>query len=111
MWTALPKGSKIAATSSSTPAQWRQMFVMGRTTNSANAPGRCTPRPIECAQRWRRPAMQFRHRPQTTCPSPLTRSPTWKSLTFEPKATTSPANSWPITIGTGIVSWAHASQP
>ena len=54
--------------------------------------------------------MQLRQRPQTTCPSPLTRSPTWKSLTFEPSATTSPTNSWPMTIGTGIVFCAQASQ-
>ena len=54
--------------------------------------------------------MQLRQRPQTTWPSPLTRSPAWKSLTFEPTATTSPTNSWPITSGTGIVRCAHASQ-
>ena len=86
------------------------MFVIGSATYSANAPGRCTPSPIEWAQRWRRPAMQLRQRPQTTWPSPLTRSPTLKSLTFEPTSTTSPTNSWPTTIGTGIVSRAHASQ-
>ena len=84
VWTAFPNGSKIAATSSSTPGQWCQMFVIGSATSSANAPGRCTPRPIECAQRCRRPAMQLRQRPQTTWPSPLTMSPGWKSLTFEP---------------------------
>ena len=54
--------------------------------------------------------MQFRQRPQTTWPSPLTRSPTRKSLTFDPTSTTSPTNSWPITSGTGIVRWAHASH-
>ena len=37
--TALPNGSKIAATSSSIPGQWCQMFVIGSATNSANAPG------------------------------------------------------------------------
>ena len=110
MWTAFPNGSKIAATSSSIPGAWCQRFVIGRTTYSAKAPGRCTPSPIEWAHWCRRPAMQFRHRPQTTCPSPLTRSPTWKSLTFEPSAATSPTNSWPITIGTGIVFCAQASQ-
>ena len=50
VWTAFPKGSKIAATSSSMPGQWCQMFVIGSATSSANAPGRCTPRPIEWAQ-------------------------------------------------------------
>ena len=43
VWTALPNGSKIAATSSSMPGQWCQMFVIGRATNSAKAPSRPTP--------------------------------------------------------------------
>ncbi len=110
VWTAFPSGSKIAATSSVTRGQWCQTFVIGRATYSANAPGRCTPSPIECAHSCRRPAMQFRQRPQTTCPSPLTRSPGAKPVTFEPTSTTSPTNSWPITSGTGIVRCAHASQ-
>ena len=38
-------------------------------------PGRLTPTPLVWAHRWRRPARQFRQRPQTTCPSPLTISP------------------------------------
>ena len=54
--------------------------------------------------------MQLRQRPQTTWPSPLTRSPTAKSLTFEPNPTTSPTNSWPTTIGTGIVFAAQSSH-
>ena len=45
VWTAFPNGSKIAATSSSTPGQWLQTFVIGSTTYSANAPSRPTPRP------------------------------------------------------------------
>ena len=73
--TAFPNGSKIAATSSSTPGQWCQMFVIGSATSSANAPGRLTPSPIVCAHRCRRPAMQLRQRPQTTWPSPQTTSP------------------------------------
>ncbi len=77
---------------------------------SAKAPGRLTPTPLVLAQRWRRPAMQLRQRPQTTWPSPLTRSPRRKSLTLEPTSTTSPTNSWPITIGTGTVAAAQASQ-
>ena len=54
--------------------------------------------------------MQLRQRPQTTCPSPLTTSPGWKSLTFEPTSTISPTNSCPITSGTGIVFCAQASH-
>ena len=68
-------------------------------------PGRLTPTPLVCAHRWRRPAMQLRQRPQTTWPSPETMSPAWKSFTFDPTATISPTNSWPIIIGTGIVRW------
>ena len=33
------------------PGQWCHTFVIGSDTSSANAPGRCTPRPIECAHR------------------------------------------------------------
>ena len=66
-------------------------------------PARFTPTPWVSAHRCRRPARQLRQRPQTTCPSPLTISPGWKSLTFEPTATISPTNSCPMTIGTGIV--------
>src|SRR5664280_549415 len=99
VWTAFPNGSKIAATSSSIPRQWCQTFVIGRTTSSAKAPSRPTPRPIVWAQRWRRPARQCRQRPHTTWPSPLTRSPGAKPVTLEPTSTTSPTNSWPTTRG------------
>ena len=92
------------------PGQWCQMFVIGRAISSANAPARLTPTPCVWAHRWRRPAMQLRQRPQTTWPSPLTRSPGWKSLTLAPTATISPTNSWPTTSGTGIVRCAQASQ-
>ena len=64
------------------PGQWCQTLVIGRTTYSANAPSRPTPRPIVLAHRWRRPARQWRQRPQTTWPSPETRSPGWKSATL-----------------------------
>ena len=53
------------------------------------------PSPIEFAQRCRRPARQWRQRPQTTWPSPLTMSPSAKSGTLLPTSTTSPTNSWP----------------
>src|SRR5450759_1128781 len=110
VWTAFPNGSKIAATSSSIPRQWCQTFVIGRTTSSAKAPSRPTPRPIVWAQRWRRPARQCRHRPQTTWPSPLTRSPGAKLVTFEPTSTTAPTNSWPITRGGRMVFAAHGAH-
>ena len=58
VWTALPRGSKMAATSSSMPGQWCHTFVIGSETYSANAPSRPTPRPTVCAHRCRRPAMQ-----------------------------------------------------
>ena len=69
---------------------WTQTLVIGSARYSANAPGRLTPTPLVSLQRCRRPARQLRQRPQTTCPSPLTISPTWKSLTFEPTSTISP---------------------
>ena len=106
--TALPNGSKIAATSGSTSSACFQTFVTGSTIVSANAPGRCTPTPRLFAHRWRRPARQCRHRPQTTWPSPLTRSPGWKSVTFEPTAAIRPTNSWPTTSGVVTAERAHA---
>ena len=73
--TALPNGSKIAATSMSMPGQWCQTLVIGSATYSANAPSRPTPRPVMWAHRCRRPARQWRHSPHVTWPSPLTMSP------------------------------------
>ncbi len=110
VWTALPKGSKIAATSSSMPLGWTQTFVIGRERYSAKAPARLTPTPFVSAQSCRRPARQLRQRPHTTWPSPLTIWPGWKSATFEPTSTISPTNSWPITIGVWMVRSAQASQ-
>src|SRR5439155_712652 len=100
--TALPNGSKMAAMSSGTSSWCRQMLVIGSAMYSANAPGRFTPTPLVWAQRWRRPARQFRQRPQTTWPSPLTRLPGKKSITLAPVATILPTNSWPIGMGTDI---------
>ena len=108
--TAFPKGSKIAATSSSMPGPWCQTFVIGSATYSAKAPSRPTPRPMLFAHRCRRPARQCRQRPQTTWPSPLTRSPGWKSETFEPTSTISPTNSWPRIRGVRMVLAAHGSH-
>ena len=56
----------------------RQRQILGK------APGRLTPTPCVSLHRCRRPARQLRQRPQTTCPSPLTTSPTWKSLDVGP---------------------------
>ncbi len=108
--TALPKGSKIDWTSRGMAGSWTQTLVIGSARYSAKAPGRFTPMPLVSLQRWRRPARQLRHRPQTTCPSPLTISPGWKSLTLLPTSTMRPTNSWPITSGTGMVFCAQASQ-
>ena len=88
--TALPKGSKMAATS------WLifgivppdighgQRDQLGKGAGAIDADAR-----VCDAQRWRRPARQLRQRPQTTWPSPLTMSPGKKSLTFEPTSTIS----------------------
>ena len=56
------------------------------------------------------PGRQFRQRPHTRWPSPLTASPTCTSVTPEPTATTSPANSWPTVRGSETVRAAQASQ-
>ena len=74
--TALPNGSKIAATSRSTGTRCTHTLAAGSATYSAKAPSRPTPRPTVLRHRWRRPARQLRHLPQTRWPSPLTRSPT-----------------------------------
>ncbi|CAM5270348.1 hypothetical protein STANM309S_00714 [Streptomyces tanashiensis] len=63
--TALPKGSKIAATSRSTGTRCTHTLEAGSATYSAKAPSRPTPRPTVARQRWRRPARQLRHLPQT----------------------------------------------
>ena len=57
------------------PASGARRSSSGARRTPRTRPGRWTPSPIECAQSWRRPAMQLRHRPQTTWPSPPTRSP------------------------------------
>ncbi len=106
--TALPKGSKIAATSRSTGTRCTQTLDAGRVTYSANAPLRPMPRPIVLRHRWRRPARQLRHLPQTRWPSPLTRSPGVMSVTPGATSTTSPTNSWPSTSG---VRTACCAQP
>ena len=108
--TALPNGSKIAATPHSTGCRCTQALVDGRATYSANAPSTCTPMPRVLMHRWRRPARQLRHRPQTRCPSPLTMSPTCTSITLEPTSTTSPENSCPTVRGGLTVPAAHSSQ-
>ncbi len=108
--TALPNGSKIAAISSGTSSGIGTTLYSGRQTNSPNEPGRLTPTPSVLRHRCPRPARQLRHLPQTICPSPETRSPTWYLVTAEPTSAISPMNSWPTTIGTGMVFCAHWSQ-
>ena len=46
VWTALPNGSKIEATSRSMPSAWCQTLALGMTIYSAKAPGRLTPTPL-----------------------------------------------------------------
>src|SRR5579862_1106877 len=54
--------------------------------------------------------MQWRQRPHVTWPSPLTRSPGWKSETLLPTSTMWPTNSWPTTSGGLMVFSAQPSQ-
>ena len=65
-WVALPKGSKMAATSL-TPALWTHTLVWGRDMYSAKAPGRVTPMPAVSEQRCR-PRHAVSTAPQTTWP-------------------------------------------
>ncbi len=90
MCTALPNGSKIAAISSGMSSGIGTTFASGIQTNSPKEPGRLTPTPSVFRQRWPLPARQLRHLPQTICPSPETRSPTWYFVTAEPISAISP---------------------
>ncbi len=100
----------MASTSCGIAGSASHTLVTGMDRYSANVPARSTPTPLVCAHRWRRPARQLRHRPHTRCPSPLTTAPGSKSCTFSPTAAMVPMNSWPVTMGTGMVRWAQASQ-
>ena len=90
VWVALPKGSKTAPRSGSRSSGCTHTLPAGMTTKSANAPSRFTPTPLVWMQTWRRPARQLRHMPQTMCPSPEARWPTWTLVTSSPTSTTSP---------------------
>src|SRR5437588_1389087 len=110
VWTALPNGSKIDATSRSILVRCGHRLPAGMTMNSAKAPSRWTPMPTVFAHRARRPAMQLRQRPQTMWPSAPTISPGNTEATPSPSSTTSPTNSWPTTSGGLMVCWAHSFQ-
>ena len=73
--TALPNGSKIAATSSGTSSGIGTTFDSGTQRYSAKLPGRCTPTPSVLRQRCPLPARQLRQTPQVMCPSAETRWP------------------------------------
>ena len=66
---------------------------------SAKQPSRSTPMTFVYGQAWAFPVRHSMHRPSTMCPSAVTRSPTFTSLTIEPTCTTSPANSCPTVKG------------
>ena len=110
VWTAFPRGSKQLRTSRGMFGLHFQIFPLGTLMYSAKAPGLLTPMPLVSLQRWRRPARQFLHLPQTICPSAETRSPISTSCTSLPIAATSPTNSCPVTKGTGTVRCDHSSQ-
>src|SRR6056297_2758739 len=108
--TALPNGSKIAAISSGISSGIGTTFISGIQTYSANEPGRFTPTPFVLRHKCPRPARQFRHAPQTICPSPETRRPIRYFTAAGPVSTISPTNSWPTTIGTGTVLALNSSH-
>ena len=76
-----------------------QTFVAGIAMYSAKQPSRSTPMIFVYGQTCELPVRQSRQRPSTMCPSAVTRSPSRTSVTRLPTCTTSPANSWPTTIG------------
>ncbi len=94
------------------PFEWRDLtgddVFAGRRVVVFALPGAFTPTVLR--HRWRRPARQLRQCPQVMWPSPETRSPGAKPATSPPTSTTSPANSWPIVIGTGMVFRDQSSQ-
>ena len=102
--TATDSGSTIAACSSGTARGTPQTMRSGTTSASAKAPSRRYS-PGETPITWRRShrliwsARQNAHSPQWIVESKVTRSPARKRLTSEPTASTTPAASWPITIG------------
>ena len=110
VWVALPSGSRNAATSSEMSSGSGKAFTAGMARYSAKQPGRFTPTPTVLRQRWRLPARQLRQWPQVMWPSPETRSPTLKPCTSLPISATTPTNSWPTVMGTGMVFFAHSSQ-
>jgi hypothetical protein len=111
--TALPSGSKIAATSSGTSSGIGHDIVLaaGSPGTPPNAPATVDADAQRVAAQVppARPAVAAlaaddvalaRHALPDAC----------SSFTAAPKSATVPTNSWPVTIGTGTVFCAHSSQ-
>ena len=80
---AFPKGSKIAYISSGMLGLQGHTLEAGITRYSAKAPFLFTPTPLASRQFSLCPSRQLRHFPQVIWPSPDTRSPIWKIITFK----------------------------
>ena len=104
VWTALPNGSKIAATSRSIPAAWCQTFVIGSEMQLGEGA-----RPVDAdAAGVGAEVAPAGHAVATAAADDVALAADdvadgGQSLTFEPTSTTSPTNSWPITSGAGTV--------
>src|SRR2546422_533978 len=102
-------GSMTAPTAVGMPSSGSTL-VAGMTMYSANAPSRSTPMIRVLRQMWALPVRHCRQCPHTMCPSAVTSWPALSSPTPSPTATTSPANSCPMTSGGLRRPWAQASH-
>src|SRR6266581_1971042 len=110
VYTALPRGSCIVASSGGRSGSFRITFVAGILRYSAKAPSRSMPRIDTVLQTCALPVRHMWQRPHATWPSALTYAPLSSPVTSEPSRSIRPANSCPWMSGTLIRACAHASQ-
>ncbi len=94
---------RAAAVTKSTPSgsRTRLKSAARTTTRSANDPGWVNPGWVWSGQTCACPVTHHEHRPHPFTKGAVTRSPTAKPLTSGPTLVTTPANSWPGTMGSG----------
>src|SRR5919202_1296481 len=93
----------IAPTVNGTFSGRRIRFFAGIATYSASAPSAWMPMSLLVRQISVCPVMQFRHEPQKSTGSTVTRSPSSHPSTLAPVRATSPEGSWPRVIGVNAV--------
>src|SRR3954447_4146052 len=96
--TPLGSGSTSAPVRAETPSGSGRTSAAGTRTRSAKAPGAWTPMSTRSAHRLVWPSRHSAHLPQPLSGLTVTRAPSSSSAPGPP-ATTTPANSWPITSG------------